>query len=314
MKTALVTGGAGFIGSHIVDAYIDRGLSVTVLDNLSTGDKANLNPRARFVAGDIRDIDAINRALGDGVDVLNHHAAQIDVRRSVADPAFDADVNIVGAVRLLERARQLAVKKVIFASSGGAGYGEPQSYPQTEDHATRPISPYGCAKIAFEHYLFYYARIFNLPYAALRYANVYGPRQRQDGEAGVVAIFTGKLLSGAAATINGSGEQTRDYVFVEDVVRANVAALDDRITGEFNVGTGVETNVVELFAMLQKLIGGPDATHAPAKTGEQMRSVLDGRKLRKLAGLPDAVPLEQGLRKTVAWFRRQPVEGRLSSA
>lgn len=303
MKNALVTGGAGFIGSHIVDAYIDRGLNVTVLDNLSTGDRAHLNPRARFVEGDIRDPQAINRALGDGIDVLNHHAAQIDVRRSVADPAFDADVNIVGAVRLLEKARQRGAKKVIFASSGGAGYGEPESYPQTEEHPTNPISPYGCAKIAFEHYLFYYSRIFGLPYAALRYANVYGPRQRPDGEAGVVAIFIGKLLSGATATINGSGDQTRDYVLVDDVVRANVAALDDRIVGAFNVGTGIETSVVELFSMLQKLIGGPDAVHAPAKTGEQMRSVLDGSKLRRLAKLPEPVPLEEGLRRTAEWFR-----------
>lgn len=304
IKSALVTGGAGFIGSHIVDAYVAQGIHVTVLDNLSTGERRNVNPKATFVEGDLNDPDAIARAFANDVDVVVHHAAQMDVRKSVADPAFDAETNIVGALRLMEAARQHGVKKVVFASSGGAAYGEPEFFPQTEEHPTRPLSPYGCAKRSFEHYLHYYAEVYGLPYAALRYANVYGPRQRKDGEAGVVAIFAGKLLDGETPVINGTGEQTRDYVFVDDVVRANVAALRDDVRGPFNVGTGIETNVVELFRMIHELVGhGPDAVHAEAKKGEQMRSVLDGTRLRRLAGLPEPVALRHGLQKTVEWMK-----------
>lgn len=304
IKSALVTGGAGFIASHIVDAFIASGIKVTVLDNLSSGDPRNLNPEAQFVQGDLGDAQAVRRALGSGVDVVSHHAAQIDVRKSVDDPAFDAETNVVGSLRLVEAARRTGVKKIIFASSGGAAYGEPELFPQTEEHPARPLSPYGCAKLSFEHYLHYYSAVHGLPYAALRYANVYGPRQRKDGEAGVVAIFTGKLLAGETPVINGTGEQTRDYVFVEDVVRANVAALRPDIRGAYNVGTGVETNVVELFRMIRELVGsGPEAVHAEAKAGEQMRSVLDGTRLRRFAGLPEPVLLSEGLRKTVEWLR-----------
>jgi UDP-glucose 4-epimerase len=299
-----VTGGAGFIASHIVNAYLDAGLRVTVLDNLSTGERSNVDPRATLVEGDIRDPQAVDRALAGGVDVVNHHAAQADVRISVADPAFDADVNVVGSLRLLQRAIEGGVRKIIFASSGGAAYGEPVSSPQTEEHPTWPLSPYGCAKLAVEHYLFFYQAAYGVPYAALRYANVYGPRQRKDGEAGVVAIFAGKLQEQQPVVINGDGTQTRDYVFVGDVVRANVAALGDEVAGPFNVGTGVETSVNELYASLARHFdSAPRPDHGPAKKGEQMRSSLDGSKLRRLASLPGPVDLAAGLRETVAWMK-----------
>ena len=299
----LVTGGAGFIGSTVVDAYVANGFEVVVLDNLSTGDRRNLNPEARFVEGDLRDAKAVAQAM-EGVDVVNHHAAQMDVRRSVADPVFDAETNIVGSLQLVQAALERGVKKVIFASSGGAAYGEPTTYPQTEEHPTWPLSPYGVAKLSFEHYLFYVREVHGLPYVALRYANVYGPRQRKDGEAGVVAIFGGKLLAGETPVINGDGLQTRDYVFVEDVVRANVAALRDDLHGAFNIGTGIETSVVDLFEILRSVCGSSmRAEHAPAKKGEQLRSVLDGTKLRNLAGLPEPVPLRKGLERTIAWMR-----------
>lgn len=305
-RSALVTGGAGFIASHIVNAYLDAGLHVVVLDDLSSGDRQNIDPRATFVEGDIRDGAAIDRALGDGVDVINHHAAQADVRVSVTDPAFDADINIVGSLRLLQRAAQRGVKKIVFASSGGAAYGEPVSSPQTEEHPTRPLSPYGCAKLSLEQYLFFYREVYGIPFVALRYANVYGPRQRKEGEAGVVAIFAGKLHEHQPVLINGDGGQTRDYVFVRDVVRANLAALGDDVAGPFNVGTGVETSVNELYAALARHFdSAPAPDHAPAKKGEQMRSVLDGSKLRRLASLPDPVSLAEGLVETVAWIKRR---------
>jgi UDP-glucose 4-epimerase len=306
MKKVLVTGGAGFIGSHVVDACVAQGLDVVVLDNLSTGERRNVNPKARFVEGDVCDPKAIAEAMKEGVDVVNHHAAQIDVRKSVDDPAFDAETNIVGALRLMQAALDRGVKKVIFASSGGAGYGEPRFYPQTEDHPLDPLSPYGVAKVSFEHYLYYFREVCGVPYAALRYANVYGPRQRKDGEAGVVAIFGGKLLAGEAPVINGDGRQTRDYVFVEDVVRANVAALRDDVSGAFNVGTGVETSVLELFDDLRSICGSSvRASYAPAKKGEQMRSVLDGSRLRSLASLPEPVALRAGLSRTISWMRAE---------
>jgi UDP-glucose 4-epimerase len=299
----LVTGGAGFIGSHVVDAYVAAGHEVRVLDDLSTGERQQVHPGATLVVGDIRDAAAIARALEGGVDLVNHHAAQMDVRKSVADPAFDADTNITGSLRLIEAAIAAGAKKFIFASSGGATYGEPEFAPQSETHPQRPLSPYGCSKLALEKYLDYYAVVRGLTTVLLRYANVYGPRQRAHGEAGVVAIFTGKLLRGEPVTINGSGEQTRDYVCVDDVVRANLAAATLDLRGSFNVGTGVETSVNQLFDRLNAITGGNGrATHAPAKTGEQMRSVLDATRLREAAALPATMPLEEGLQRMVAWF------------
>lgn len=302
----VVTGGAGFIGSHIVDAYVGRGWNVTVVDDLSTGERENLNPRAEFIEGSINDPGVVSRAMRPGVDLLNHHAAQMDVRKSVADPIFDAEQNVIASLRLFEAAVNAGVKSVVFASSGGAAYGEPLFVPQTESHPFAPMSPYGCAKLAVEHYLGYYRQVSGIRGVALRYGNVYGPRQKKHGEAGVVAIFAGKMLAGETVTINGSGLQTRDYVSVDDVVRANMAASEGELAGAFNVGTGVETSVVGLFETMCRTLGGSYATaHAPAKPGEQMRSVLDGARLRAIAHLPEPVKLDDGLRTTIEWIRRR---------
>jgi UDP-glucose 4-epimerase len=235
---------------------------------------------------------------------LNHHAAQIDVRVSVADPAADAELNIVAALRLFQTLLADGVKKIVFASSGGAAYGEPHYEPQDEQHPVAPISPYGCAKLAIDQYLYFFRTVQGVRAVSLRYGNVYGPRQRKDGEAGVIAIFAGALLDGQTPFINGTGEQTRDYVFVEDVVRANMAASELDVDGIYNVGTGVETSVNDLYRALTAALGiDIAAPHATAKPGEQMRSVLDGSKLRNLAGLPEPVTIEEGLRRTVEWMR-----------
>lgn len=303
-KRILVTGGAGFIASHIADAYIVAGHEVTVVDNLSTGDRTNLNPKAHFVEGDLRNLDVTALIRDRNIQIVNHQAAQVDVRKSVEDPAADAEVNIVASVRLIKAAVDTGVEKFIFASSGGAAYGEPVEYPQTENHPVAPMSPYGCAKASVEHYLRSFQLTHGLHYVALRYANVYGTRQSTRGEAGVIAIFVSRLLTGQPVIINGDGLQTRDYVFVEDVVRANVAATFQSLVGPFNVGTGIETSVNHLAEQLRHLTT-PDAKfeHGPAKKGEQKRSVLDGGLLRRAANLPEPVHLDQGLRFTVEWFR-----------
>lgn len=300
----LVTGGAGFIASHIVDAYVARGDEVTVVDNLSSGRRENVNPKAHLQVADLRQPATIDSLRGRNFDIVNHHAAQIDVRVSVADPAADAELNIVATLRLFEAMRAEGVKKIIFASSGGATYGEPLYAPQDEKHPTRPVSPYGCAKLAIDQYLFFYKTVYGLKSVSLRYGNVYGPRQRKDGEAGVVAIFGGAMLEGQTPRINGDGRQTRDYVFVHDVVRANMAASERDLEGVYNVGTGVETSVNELYDELRRAIGfDRDAEHGPAKPGEQMRSVLDAAKLRTEGGLPSFVTLRDGFAETVAWLR-----------
>jgi UDP-glucose 4-epimerase len=300
----LVTGGAGFIASHVADAYVARGHEVTIVDDLSSGRAENVHPKAELIVADLRDPATAEKLRGRGFELVNHHAAQIDVRVSVADPAADAELNIVAALRLFQAMIDDGVKKIIFASSGGAAYGEPQYTPQDEQHPVAPLSPYGCAKLAIDQYLYFYRQVHGIRATSLRYANVYGPRQRKDGEAGVVAIFAGALLDGQQARINGTGEQTRDYVFVEDVVQANMAASELDLDGVFNVGTGVETSVTDLYAALCTALGtnaSPD--HGPAKAGEQMRSVLDGSKLRTIANLPEPVQLEEGLRRTVEWLR-----------
>jgi UDP-glucose 4-epimerase len=303
-KHVVVTGGAGFIGSNIADAYLDRGWRVTIIDNLSGGDRRNVHPRAAFHQLDVRDAAAADLIRALKPDVINHHAAQMDVRRSVDDPAADADVNVVGSLRILEAAVDSAVKRFVFASTGGAIYGEPVEVPQTESHPTAPLSPYGCAKLAVERYLHYYRVVRGLSSVALRYANVYGPRQNAHGEAGVVAIFAGRLIARQPSTIHGTGTQTRDFVYVDDVVAANMAASDAEWQGELNVGTGVETSVNELYESLASIAGVDiPATHGPAKEGEQRRSVLDGRRLRGLSDLPGQVTLADGLARTFAWFR-----------
>lgn len=303
----LVTGGAGFIGSQIADAYIEQGHSVTILDNLSTGKKKNVSPRATFHEADLREADAVKKVLDQGkFDVVNHQAAQIDVRKSVADPGYDASVNIVGMLNLLQAALQSGVKKVVFASSGGAIYGEQDYFPADEQHPTRPISPYGIAKLTTEHYLFYYKTVYGLDFVNLRYANVYGPRQNPEGEAGVVSVFTTRMLRNEPAFINGDGKQTRDYVYVGDVVKANVLALNVKGSDSFNVGTGVETDVVTLFQHLRKLTGTTiQQQHAEAKRGEQMRSVLTPEKIGRVLVWAPSVTLEEGLKRTVEFFRKQ---------
>lgn len=301
----LVTGGAGFIASHIVDAYVERGHDVTVVDDLSSGRRDNVNPKADLIVADLRDPGTAAMLAQRKFDLLNHHAAQIDVRVSVADPAADAELNIVAALRLFQSQIDAGLRHIVFASSGGAAYGEPQYAPQDEQHPVAPVSPYGCAKLAIDQYLHYFRVVHGVRAVSLRYGNVYGPRQRKDGEAGVIAIFAGALLAGETPRINGAGDQTRDYVFVEDVVRANMAASELPLDGIYNVGTGFETSVNEVFALLRDAIGSDiDATHGPAKAGEQQRSVLTAAKLRAAAGLPEFIPMRDGIRRTVAWMRK----------
>jgi len=302
----LVTGGAGFIGSHVVDAYVTAGHDVIVVDDFSTGKQKNRNPRARFIQADIQDPAVRRLIVKEQGEVLNHHAAQMDVRRSVADPLFDARINLLGLLNILEGAREAGVKKVIFASSGGTVYGEQEAFPASEEHPTRPISPYGVSKRAGEHYLYFYSVEYGIPYIALRYANVYGPRQDPHGEAGVVAIFTLRLLSGAQPIINGDGKQTRDYVFVRDVVQANLAALQVAYTGPLNIGTGSEIDVNQLFAQLRALTNpSVPEVYGPAKPGEQRRSVLSWQRAAEVLGWQPKTSLVDGLRQTVEYFRTQ---------
>ncbi len=300
----LVTGGAGFIGSHVAEIYLGAGHEVWIVDDLSTGKPTNVPSEAHFVQADITDA-AVRRLLVDErIEVVNHHAAQMDVRRSVADPLFDARVNILGLLNILEGARQAHCQRLIFASSGGTVYGEQDSFPATEDHATRPISPYGVSKLAGERYLYFYQREHGLPALSLRYANVYGPRQDPHGEAGVVAIFTQRLLAGETITINGDGQQTRDYVFVDDVAQANLAALTADCTGAINIGTGLETTVNTLAEHLQRITGSPDrAQHGAAKPGEQRRSVLSWSRAADRLNWKPLMSLADGLETTVAALR-----------
>ena len=300
----VVTGGAGFIASHIVDAYIADGHEVHIADDFSTGREANVNAKAVVHRLDIANSDTVKLITNLKPDVLNHHAAQMDVRRSVADPAFDARVNIIGFVNLLQGCVEAGVKKVIFASSGGAVYGDKEPIPATEAHPTEPLSPYGVSKRTGELYLDYYYTAFALPYVALRYANVYGPRQSSKGEAGVVAIFIDRLLSENSPIINGDGKQTRDYVFVGDVVAANLAALRTPFIGAVNIGTGQETDVVTICRSLCAGLGkNIEATHGPAKTGEQRRSCLAVGFAAKVLGWRPVTSLDQGLQKTIASWR-----------
>jgi UDP-glucose 4-epimerase len=300
----LVTGGAGFIGSHVVEAYLHAGHEVIVVDDLSTGKRENLHRHARFVQADIQDPTVRQLIVTEKVEVVNHHAAQMDVRRSVADPLYDARVNILGMLNVLEGAREAKVKKFIFSSSGGTVYGEQETFPADEDHPTCPISPYGVSKRTGEHYLYFYHVEYDLPYIALRYANVYGPRQDPHGEAGVVAIFAQRLLAGEQPVINGDGQQTRDYVFVGDVAHANLAALQVGYSGPLNIGTGDETTVNQLFGSLRHLTGSSaPEVHGPAKPGEQRRSVLAWSRAAHVLNWRPQIGVEDGLRQTVEYFR-----------
>ncbi len=302
----LVTGGAGFIGSHVAQAYVDAGHEVAVLDNLSSGRKENVPEGARFVFGDAGSETALEAIRTFRPEVLNHHAAQINVRKSVADPLFDARENILATLGLLEAARRSGVRKILFSSSGGAGYGEQEEFPADEKHPLRPVSPYGAAKISVELYLHFYRVQYGLEYTALRYSNVYGPRQDPHGEAGVVAIFCERLLKGQPAVINGDGEQTRDYVYVGDVVRANLAALSRGDGLSINVGTGIETDVNHLFRKIRELAGSrQEEIHGPAMPGEQRRSVIENRLASCELGWYPESSLDDGLALTLAYFREK---------
>jgi UDP-glucose 4-epimerase len=303
----LVTGGAGFIGSHVVDRYLAEGHQVVVVDNLSTGRREFVNPSAKLYMTDIRSSRLAAIFETERPEVVNHHAAQMDVRRSVADPGFDAQVNILGSLNLLECCRRSGVKRLIFASTGGAVYGDGAPLPTPEDHPTRPASPYGISKLAVEHYLACWETLYEIRALALRYANVYGPRQNPAGEAGVVAIFAYRLAAGTTALINGDGEQTRDYVYVDDVAEANRRALEQHdLSGAVNIGTGVETSVNELFRRLARAahVRG-EARHGPPKPGEQRRSALDPSRAKRLLNWTPQVSLDEGLRRTVDYFKQE---------
>lgn len=304
----LVTGGAGFIASQIADAFINDGHQVVIVDDLSTGFEKNINPKARFVKANICDKNLNKLFEEEKFDVVNHHAAQMDVRRSVKDPEFDATTNILGTINLLQNCVKYGVNKFMFASTGGAVYGEQDYFPADEKHNTQPKSPYGISKLAVEKYLYFYKSEFDLNYSILRYANIYGPRQNAMGEAGVVAIFSTKLLKGEQPVINGNGKQTRDYVFVGDVVKANLLFLNDIDSDIFNVGTTIETDVNQLFNYLNNITGaGKEEKHGPAAAGEQMRSVITSEKMFKKFGWKPSTKLEDGLKITVDFFKNNLV-------
>lgn len=303
----LVTGGAGFIGSHVVDAYLEQGHPVVIVDDLSTGRESNLNPAAVFYKMDIRDPALAQVFEAERPEVVNHHAAQMDVRRSIIEPIFDADVNVLGSINLLECARRYGVRRIVYISTGGAVYGEPVYLPCDEAHPIQPICPYGASKHTVEHYLYMYHQNYGLEYVVLRYPNVYGPRQDPHGEAGVVAIFTGQMLADQQVVINGDGEQERDFVYVGDCARANLLALQNHnVSGIYNLGSGVGTTVNQIFALLKELTGySRDAVHGPPKLGETRRIYLDASKARRELGWKPEVDLRQGLEKTVEYFRQE---------
>jgi UDP-glucose 4-epimerase len=302
----VVTGGAGFIGSHIVDLLVAGGYAVAVIDNLSSGSRNNLNLDAEFYQLDIRSPEVPELLIRLRPKAICHLAAQVSVRFSVEDPELDASINILGSLNLFQSAVKAGVNKIIFSSTGGAIYGEQDYFPAREDHPSRPVSPYGVAKLAVEKYLDYYKQEYGLNYVALRYSNVYGPRQDPHGEAGVVAIFSEKLLGGEQAIINGDGKQTRDFVYVGDVARANLLVLQNHFSGEVNIGTGIETDINTLFDLLRKVIDSPmQEHHGPSKPGEQQRSVIDYSRARQSLGWEPLTPLEQGLERTVNYFRER---------
>ncbi len=307
--TVLVTGGAGFIGSHIVDALLAAHHDVHVLDDLSGGFRHNVPEGATLHECDVRHAGLADLWQEHRFEVVFHLAAQMDVRRSVADPGFDADINIGGMLNVMEAGRGRGLKHVVFSSTGGAIYGEPEYAPQDEAHPLNPLSPYGITKLCSEKYLHFYHHTYDISWTALRYGNVYGPRQNPHGEAGVVAIFAQRLLAGMPTVVNGDGLQTRDYVHVRDVVAANMAALEKRPVGTINIGTGVETTVNQLFRIVRHAVA-PHAEehHGPAKAGEQQRSVLSWDKARRELDWQPSIRVEEGLRETALWFKERQTD------
>jgi UDP-glucose 4-epimerase len=303
----LVTGGAGFIGSHVVDAFVDAGHDVAVVDNLATGNRAWVHPGARLHAVDVRSARLAEVFERERPEIVAHLAAQGAVSRSVADPELDASVNVQGGLRLLQCCRRFGVKRVIYSSSGGAGYGDTETIPTPEEHPTQPASPYGVSKVAFELYLTAWGQIHGTRGISLRYANIYGPRQNPHGEAGVVAIFCHRLLQKQTPVINGDGEQTRDFVYVGDVAAANLRALErPDVTGPVNIGTGVQTSVNALYRRLAAVAGTDEpAGRAPARPGEQRRSCLDPALAERRLGWRAQVPLDEGLARTYEFFQRE---------
>jgi UDP-glucose 4-epimerase len=303
----LVTGGAGFIGSHVVDAFVEAGHDVSVVDNLATGNRAWVHPQARLHVVDLRSPRLASVFERERPEVVTHVAAQPTVSRSVADPEFDASVNVLGGLRLLQCCRRFGVRRVIYSSSGGAGYGDTDVIPTPEEHRTQPASPYGVSKVAFELYLTAWGAIHPVTGISLRYANIYGPRQNPLGEAGVIAIFCHRLLSGQTPVINGDGEQTRDFVYVGDVAEANVRALErPEVTGPINVGTGVETSVNVLYEKLAGAAGvARPAARGPARPGEQRRSCLHPGLAARLLGWRPRISLDEGLARTYDFFARE---------
>jgi UDP-glucose 4-epimerase len=300
----LVTGGAGFIGSNVVDAYVEAGHQVLVVDDLSAGKRENVNPAAKLHEVDITSVEFARLVTNERPEVINHHAAQTSVRHSVGDPLDDCRRNILGSLNVIEAARQAGVHKLIYISSGGAVYGEPTTLPCPEDHQIMPDSPYGASKHAPEHYLDIYSRLYGLRYTVLRYGNVYGPRQDPFGEAGVIAIFTAQMLAGQPVTINGSGEQERDFVYVGDVVRANLHALESGDGQAFNIGSGEGTTVNQIFSLLKDATGYErDAIHAAAKAGETFRIFLDIARAANVLDWSPQVSLRDGLNQTVESLR-----------
>ena len=305
MAKILVTGGAGFIGSHVVDLFVAQGYEVVILDDLSTGRASNLNPAAKFYQMDIRSPQIREIFEAEKPDYVSHHAAQMDVRRSVAQPLFDADINILGSINLLETAKDFQVKRFIYISTGGAVYGEPENLPCDESHPINPICQYGASKHTVEHYLYMYNVNYGLKYTVLRYPNVFGPRQDPHGEAGVVAIFTGRMLAGEEVTIYGDGDQTRDFVYVGDCAQANLLALTvDHEPGIYNLGWGRPTSINEICSVLVNITSySLPVQYGPAKVGETRHIYLDASKAKRDLGWAPTITLEEGLEKTVDYFR-----------
>jgi UDP-glucose 4-epimerase len=301
----LVTGAAGFIASHVADAYVKAGHDVAILDDLSRGRHVNVNAQCRFCSCDIRNRQAVaNIFAAEKPAIVNHHAAQMDVRRGVREPLYDAEVNILGGINLIEAAIASGAKRFIYAGTAGAGYGEPDRLPVPEDYPINPITPYGVSKHTVEHYLFTFRALYGLDYVVLRYGNVYGPRQSSQGEAGVFAIFAEQMLSGVQPVIYGDGAKIRDYVYISDVVNANLAALDHGAGEIFNISSGVETSDQEVFECVRRLLGKSVLPkYAPVRPGEIDRIRLDISKAARLLGWTPCVSLAEGASRTVAYFQ-----------